>query len=245
MYNRTNTIHHRDLLTTHPASTAHPEASIETQPLQASTIDPSAGPQSTPPLQQQQQPTAPTQEVAPGAAPGPSAFPTTAEPNTPDPTFSPYTFTRQRLRDLTMPPVPNFSLPSAPSPPPPNSEPAALLSQTTKQFERFLALKAQRTHFNSRLAASASLRNPSLLPKLLEFAGIEGLEACGSSLAEGLGVPVGWPGDCFVEGLVGGNERREGRRREKERGRGVEFVAAKTEGKDGVEGGGRRRKFDT
>lgn len=144
-----------------------------------------------------------------------------------------------------MPPVPNFSLPSPPSPPPPNSEPAALLSQTTKQFERFLALKAQHTHFNSRLAASASLRNPSLLPKLLEFAGIEGQEACESSLAEGLGVPVEWPGDCFVEGLVGGNERREGRRREKERGRGVEFVAAKTEGKDGVEGGARRSKFDT
>lgn len=58
-------------------------------------------------------------------------------------------------------------------------------------------------------------------------------------------MPVEWPGDCFVEGLVGGNERREGRRRGKERGRGVEFVAAKTEGKDGVEGGARRSKFDT
>jgi hypothetical protein len=71
-----------------------------------------------------------------------------------------------------MPPVPNFDIPDAPSPPAQNSEEAATLAAVAKQFERFLELKKQGIHFNERLQNSTSLRNPSLLPKLMAFAEI-------------------------------------------------------------------------
>ena len=135
-----------------------------------------------------------------------------------------------------MPPTPNFSIPDAPPPPAQNSEEAAHLAAVTKQFERFLELKRQKIHFNERLQNSSSLRNPGLLPKLMVFAGIEdeitGSCCYASVLPEGLGVPERWPEDCYVEGLVRGNERRE-RKRVAERER-VDFVPARAG--EGVEG---------
>lgn len=132
-----------------------------------------------------------------------------------------------------MPPVPNFEIPDAPAAPSQNSEEAATLAATTKQFERFLELKKQGVHFNERLQTSSSLRNPSLLPKLLAFAGFEGQEECyESSLPEGLAVPARWPEDCYVESLVKSNERRE-RRRLAER-EGLDFVPARQAEEGGV-----------
>lgn len=146
-----------------------------------------------------------------------------------------------------MPPVPNFDIPDAPPGPAQNSEEAATLAATTKQLERFLELKRQGVHFNERLQTSASLRNPSLLPKLLAFAGVEEQEEVYmSSLPEGLAVPARWPEDCYVESLVRGNERREKKRvGERER---LDFVPARKV-EDGGSGtstpseGGRKSKF--
>lgn len=131
-----------------------------------------------------------------------------------------------------MPPVPNFDIPDAPSPPPQNSEDAATLAAVAKQFERFLELKKQGVHFNERLQNSTSLRNPSLLPKLMAFAEIEEVECYESTLPVELAVPAKLPEDCYVESLVRVNERREKRRlAEREK---VEFVPAQ-----GNEGSGK------
>ena len=163
------------------------------------------------------EPSAPSQGPAAPSAPTTDAAPSGTPP------ASPYTTERSLLRDLTMPTHPNFNIPSSPSPPPPNSEEAATLSTTTKKFDRFLELKRQGVHFNSRLENSASLRNPSLLPKLMEFAGISEEEAHASTLEVGQGgVPTKWPEEWYVENLMRENERRE---RKAKKGRGeVEFV---------------------
>lgn len=124
-----------------------------------------------------------------------------------------------------MPTVPNFNIPESPPPPDQNSEDAAQLAATTRKFERFLELKKQGIHFNDRLQKSSSLRNPSLLPKLMAFAGIEPEESYASTLPPELAVPGHWPEECYVENLVRWNEKREKRKlveREK-----VDFVPAK------------------
>lgn len=123
-----------------------------------------------------------------------------------------------------MPPIPNFDIPDSPPPPPTNSEEAAKLAATTKKFERFLELKKQGVHFNARLQSSSSLRNPSLLPKLMEFAGISAEESYASALPAELGVPTTWPEEYYVGGLVKLNERRE-KKRLAERDK-VDFVPA-------------------
>ncbi|KAH0434401.1 HCNGP-like protein [Colletotrichum camelliae] len=79
---------------------------------------------------------------------------------------SPYTASRALLRDLTLPPVPNFDIP----PSPPGSPPPAL----TAKFTQFIELKKKGVHFNAKLAQSAALRNPSLTDKLMDFVDIDG-----------------------------------------------------------------------
>lgn len=148
-----------------------------------------------------------------------------------------------------MPPYPDFDIPDAPPPPPTNSEEAAKLAATTKKFERFLELKKQGVHFNERLQNSSSLRNPSLLPKLMDFAGIRTEDSYATTLAEGEGgVPVKWAEECYVENLVKANERREKKRTAEGREK-VEFVPSKSApssrtGTPGGAGGTRRSKFD-
>ncbi|KAK5112982.1 hypothetical protein LTR62_003804 [Meristemomyces frigidus] len=159
--------------------------------------------------------------VSQAPAPLPASPRTAAEAPT-----SPYTTERLSIRNLTMPPFPNFSIPDEPAAPPPHSEAAAALAARTKKFEHFLELKKKGIHFNRRLQDSASLRNPSLLPKLMDFAGIEKDGSYKGTLAvEDGGVPGHWPGEWYVESLVKGNERREKKRAGEKSG--VEFVAAK------------------
>lgn len=147
-----------------------------------------------------------------------------------------------------MPTVPDFDIPASPSPPARNSEEAAALAATTKKFERFLELKKQGVHFNQRLENTASLRNPSLLPKLMEFAGISKEESYASTLTDGMELPGVWPEQVWPENLVKINERLN-RKRVGEREK-VEFVAATRSGassKSGTPGSGaegRRSKFD-
>ncbi|TKA56098.1 hypothetical protein B0A55_13199 [Friedmanniomyces simplex] len=143
-----------------------------------------------------------------------------------------------KTRSLTLPPIPNFHIPSSPSPPPPNTETSTTLATTTNKLTHFLELKNQGVHFNARLETSVSLRNPGLLPKLMEFAGMTREEGYGSTVSVGSwseseggvegggkgGVPGKWREEWYVEGLVKENERRE---RQRMAGRGeVEFVPA-------------------
>lgn len=143
-----------------------------------------------------------------------------------------------------MPPVPNFDIPDAPPPPAQNSEEAATLAAVAKQFERFLELKKQGVHFNERLQNSTSLRNPSLLPKLMAFAEISEEDCYESTLPKELAVPSKWAEDCYVESLVRQNERREKKRlAEREK---LEFVPARANEGSGKSTpiDGRRSKFD-
>jgi hypothetical protein len=70
------------------------------------------------------------------------------------------------LKTASLPPlIPN---PDIPPSPPGSPDPVA-----NKKFEHFLALKKDGLHFNEKLASSSSLRNPSLLSKMMEHAGID------------------------------------------------------------------------
>lgn len=169
---------------------------------------------------------APTQPPAPqlqqsheGQEPQPQLAQPAAPPRPNSPELSPYSSTRSTLRTLTMPPTPNFSIPTSPPPPPPTSESSTGLAARTKRLERFLDLKRQGVHFNARLQSSSALRNPALLGKLMALAGIGREDAYASSLSEGGGVAVRWPAECDAAVLVKGNERRE-----KKGKRPVEFV---------------------
>lgn len=77
---------------------------------------------------------------------------------------SPYSASRALIQDLTLPSVPNLEIP--PSPP---GSPDPIASGKTAQF---LSLKQKGVHFNEKLAASSSLKNPSLFLKLCEHTGI-------------------------------------------------------------------------
>ncbi|KAI7155484.1 hypothetical protein KC349_g6953 [Hortaea werneckii] len=179
-----------------------------------------------------EEPPAPSQPDGPplGPAPGPAAppppvaaaedethptvpsDPTPADPDDPNasPPTSPYNTTRLHLRTLTMPTVPNFTIPDSPPPPPRNSEEAATLSSRTKKFERFLALKQNDIHFHHRLLNSSSLRNPAFLPNLMDFAGLGPEDVYSSALSEDVGgVPVKWRAECYVENLVEESRRWE------------------------------------
>lgn len=81
---------------------------------------------------------------------------------------------RDLVRDLTLPPVPNLDIPPSP---PGSPDPTA-----QKKISHFLSLKEQGVHFNEKLAASTSLKNPSLFFKLREHAGIDDSEQYANSL---------------------------------------------------------------
>ncbi|KAG6008978.1 hypothetical protein E4U21_003530 [Claviceps maximensis] len=70
------------------------------------------------------------------------------------------------MHDLTLPSLPNLTIPSSP----PGSPPPA----TNKKFQQFLHLKRKGTHFNMRLESSPALRNPALTDKLLSFVDLTG-----------------------------------------------------------------------
>ncbi|ODM22224.1 hypothetical protein SI65_03070 [Aspergillus cristatus] len=78
--------------------------------------------------------------------------------------FSPFSTSLALIHDLTLPPVPNLDIPPSP---PGSPDPKA-----NAKFAHFLSLKKQGTHFNEKLAGSSSLKNPSLLKKMMSHAGI-------------------------------------------------------------------------
>ncbi|KAE8348256.1 HCNGP-like protein-domain-containing protein [Aspergillus coremiiformis] len=98
------------------------------------------------------------------------------------------------VHDLTLPPVPNLDIP----PSPPGSPDA----KANKKFAHFLSLKKQYVYFNEKLAASASLKNPSLLTKLMEHVGIDNQVQYFTSLPLEVWDMSGLPGWGFKETLL-------------------------------------------
>lgn len=77
---------------------------------------------------------------------------------------SPFSTSLALTHDLTLPPVPNLDIPSSP--------PGSPNPKANAKFAHFLSLKKQGTHFNEKLAGSSSLKNPNLLTKMMNHAGI-------------------------------------------------------------------------
>lgn len=114
-------------------------------------------------------PEAPTNVEPAGPVLGPS-HPQTQEAHmadepSPDRISSPFSTSLSLIHDLTLPPVPNLDIPPSP--------PGSPNPMANSKFAHFLSLKKQGTHFNEKLAGSSSLKNPSLLQKMMDHAGID------------------------------------------------------------------------
>lgn len=166
------------------------------------------------------------------------------------PPGSPYTATRALLRDLTLPPVPNTDIP----PSPPGSPPPA----TSAKFERFLELKKQGVHFNSKVAQNPALRNPALMDKLLGFVELTApADQYRTTLPADLWDPAAFPRWAYKEQLKQSQAEIE-KARARTKGAPVEFVASTAGDAQGAQqgsaqGGGaakpstgkRKTRFDT
>lgn len=131
---------------------------------------------------------------------------------------------RDLVRDLTLPPVPNLDIPPSP---PGSPDPTA-----QKKISHFLALKDQGVHFNEKLAASTSLKNPSLFFKLREHAGIDDREQYASSLPSDIWDASSLPNWAYHEELYKSQQATRAQLDEKRaaegRDRKIEFVPPKT-----------------
>ncbi|KAB8240917.1 nucleophile aminohydrolase [Aspergillus flavus] len=101
---------------------------------------------------------------------------------------------RTLIHDLTLPPVPNLDIPISP--------PGSPDANANAKFAHFLLLKKQGVHFNEKLAFSASLKNPSLLKKLMDHAGIDGQMQYSTSLPSEVWDMSGLPRWGFKEELL-------------------------------------------
>lgn len=162
------------------------------------------------------------QELVGPAGPPPSTVP---EDNTFSEPSSPYTSQRATIRNLTLPTKPNLDIP--PSPP---GSPAPGADQ---KFAHFLQLKQQGVHFNAKLATSSALKNPSLLPKLMEFAGVQNQQQYATTLPADLWDPEGFPDLAYKEELAK-SQKEISKRKEEEKAKaareGIEFVSATDSG---------------
>jgi hypothetical protein len=195
---------------------------------------------------------APVQQPAPspmGPALGPMAGPSAGPSPMPEPLDftnateeedasappSPYTANRLMLRNLTMPPVPNFDIPPSP--------PGSPSPDTTTKFARFLDLKQKGTHFNQRLYHSSALRNPGLLPKLLDFAGIGQEDQYATPWSQGA-VATKFPEWAYGDKLVAAHEKI-AKKKEQDKAKNpreaVDFVPAKQEAAASTSGRVERR----
>ncbi|MCJ1247438.1 hypothetical protein MMC30_004652 [Trapelia coarctata] len=134
---------------------------------------------------------------------------------------SPYIANRAMVRDLTLPTIPNLDIPvSPPGSPPPGMD---------QKFAHFLELKKQGVHFNEKLARSSALKNPSLLKKLMDFAGVEEDQQYATTLPADIWDPTGFPAAVYKEQLASSQQeilkRREEERANAQRGA-IDFVSA-------------------
>ncbi|KAL1981191.1 hypothetical protein VTN96DRAFT_2992 [Rasamsonia emersonii] len=150
---------------------------------------------------------------------------------------SPYSATRALIHDLTLPPVPDLDIPPSP---PGSPDPAA-----NTKFSHFLSLKKQGVHFNEKLAGSSSLKNPSLLVKLRQHAGIDDAEQYATSLPLDIWDVSSLPDWGYKEELVKTQQATRLRLEEKARASGqrdsIEFVPSSTT-RDGRSSSERRFK---
>ena len=150
---------------------------------------------------------------------------------------SPYSTTRAVVRDLTLPTVPNFNIPdSPPGSPPPGME---------KKLSHFLELKKQGVHFNEKVANSSALKNPSILGKLMTFAGLEESNQYATTLPKELWDPQGFPPWAYHEELAKAQDEAQ-KEREKEMARTqretIDFVSASGQASMASAAGGRGLK---
>lgn len=138
---------------------------------------------------------------------------------------SPYSANRALIRDLTLPTLPNFDIPDSP----PGSPPPGL----DEKFGHFLELKKQNVHFNEKLARSSALKNPSLLRKLMDFAGVDESEQYTTTLPSGIWDPKSFPAFAYKEELAKSQQEIH-KKREEERAKvqreSIEFVSASASG---------------
>ena len=138
---------------------------------------------------------------------------------------SPYLVSRAMIRDLTLPTIPNLDIP----PSPPGSPPPGV----DKKFSRFLELKMQGVHFNEKLARSSAMKNPSLLRKLMDSAGIEEYDQYESTLPKGKWDPTSFPSWAYKEELAK-SQQEVTKKKEEERARtqreSIEFISATSSG---------------
>jgi hypothetical protein len=168
---------------------------------------------------------------------GPSLPPTADEElpemeSEPFDTQSSYADIRATIRGLTMPPFPNFNIP----PSPPGSPPLA----ATKKVANFLELKKKGVHFNSKLESSAALKNPGLLQKLMEFAGINDYDQYATPYPDDLAVPTAFPpwayGDQLNKTQQALLKEKENQKRTQTRDK-IDFVPASTAASSGIKPG--------
>jgi hypothetical protein len=149
--------------------------------------------------------------------------PSSADKLSIDAQLSPASAARTLIHDLTLPPVANLDIPPSP---PGSPEPMA-----NAKFTHFLSLKKQGTHFNEKLANSSSLRNPSLLRKLMDHAGIDEQAQYNTSLPAELWNSSGLPSWGYKEELLKSqkesNNKFEERRRTGQR-ENIDFVPSVT-----------------
>ena len=98
---------------------------------------------------------------------------------------SPHTKQCATIRSLTLPTKPNLDIPHSPAGSP--------IPGADQKLSHFLKLKEQNTHFNTKLASSSALKNPSLLSKLMDFAGVGSEKQYTTTLPTELWDPVGYP----------------------------------------------------
>lgn len=139
--------------------------------------------------------------------------------------LSPYSANRAAIRDLTVPSMPVLDIPpSPPGSPPPGAD---------KKFQHFLDLKKQGIHFNEKLANSSALRNPSLLKKLMDYAGLDDQDQYSTTLPERVWDPKGFPPWAFKEDLAR-SQQEVTKKKEEELARtqreSIEFVSANNPG---------------
>lgn len=137
------------------------------------------------------------------------------------PPLSPYSANRALLRDLTLPTLPNYDIPSSP--------PGSPLQSTNAKFKHFLELKKQGVHFNDKLANSSALKNPGLMQKLMDFSDIDEAGQYATTLPKALWNPDDFPAYAFKEELAK-SQQRILKKKEDEKSRGqrdtLDFVPA-------------------
>lgn len=138
---------------------------------------------------------------------------------------SPYAVHRETIRSLTLPTEPNLDIPPSPlGSPTPGAD---------QKFSHFLELKKHGVDFNTKLASSSALKNPSLLPKLMDFAGVGSEWQYITTMPSELWDPAGFPTWAYKEELAEAQHSLS-KKKEEERVRvqreSIDFAAARSPG---------------